>query len=550
MNAYDARSAVARKSVSGQLEWWRGAVIYQIYPRSFLDSTGDGVGDLAGILTRLDYVASLGVDGVWLSPFFKSPMRDFGYDVADYESVDPIFGALEDFDRIIEKAHKLGLKVIIDQVYSHTSDTHAWFSESRSDQSNSKADWYVWADPRPDGTPPNNWQSVFGGPAWRWDSRRQQYYMHNFLPEQPDLNLHNPEVQNALIDVARFWLDRGVDGFRLDAINFAMHDPELRDNPPASDNNYPKTRPFDYQVHSRNMSHPDIPQFLEKLRAVTDEYSDIFTVAEVGGANPLQEMKAFTADDCRLNSAYNFDFLYARKLTPKIVSDAVDAWHGNADEGWPAWAFSNHDAPRAISRWADQKTAQQAAKLYLAILLSLRGNAFIYQGEELGLPQADVPFELLQDPEAIENWPLTLGRDGARTPMPWQADAVNAGFTSGTPWLPIGDGHALLSVEAQDDDPDSMLNFSRKVIALRKSYAALRNGAISFTEANDNLLVFKRKGAGEEALCVFNLGTEAIIYNPCDTKHFRQVLSIGVKPANDGTLPVSLEPLSGYIAVR
>jgi hypothetical protein len=279
--------------------WWRGAAIYQIYPRSFADTNGDGIGDLRGVTQRLDYVASLGVDAVWLSPFFTSPMRDFGYDVADYCGVDPVFGTLADFDALVERAHALNLKLIIDQVYSHSSDQHAWFQQSRSSRENAKADWYVWADARVDGSPPNNWQSVFGGPAWTWDARRGQYYLHNFLPEQPDLNVHNPNVQDALLDVARFWLDRGVDGFRVDAINFAMHDPKLRDNPPAREGGK-RTRPFDYQQHVHNQSHPDIANFLERLRAVTDGYGERFTVAEVGGDHALGEMHAFTAGDHRL----------------------------------------------------------------------------------------------------------------------------------------------------------------------------------------------------------------------------------------------------------
>ena len=263
-------------------EWWRGAVIYQVYPRSFADSNGDGVGDLKGVADHLDHIASLGVDAVWLSPFYTSPMRDFGYDVADYCDIDPIFGTLADFDALVAKAHGLGLRVITDLVFAHTSDHHAWFRESRQSRTGPKADWYVWADARPDGSPPTNWQSVFGGPAWTWDARRGQYYMHNFLPEQPQLNVHNPAVQDALLDVARFWLDRGVDGFRFDAINFSMHDPALRDNPPLPPGGK-RTRPFDFQDKVHNQSHPAIADFLKRIRALTDSYGGRFSVAEVGG---------------------------------------------------------------------------------------------------------------------------------------------------------------------------------------------------------------------------------------------------------------------------
>ena len=290
-------------------QWWRGAAIYQIYPRSFMDSNGDGIGDLPGIASKLDHVAGLGVDAIWISPFFASPMKDFGYDVSDYCDVDPIFGSLADFDAVVLRAHTLGLKLIIDQVYSHTSDEHAWFTESRSSRDNGKADWYVWADAKPDGSPPSNWQSVFGGPAWTWDARRRQYYLHNFLSSQPQLNVHNTLVQDALLDVARFWLDRGVDGFRIDALNFAMHDPQLRDNPPAVATNRTRSRPFDFQQRIHNQSHADIPKFIERIRQVTDSYDAIFTVAEVGGDEAEQEMKAFTQGSTHLNSAYGFNFL-------------------------------------------------------------------------------------------------------------------------------------------------------------------------------------------------------------------------------------------------
>ncbi|MEO0971747.1 MAG: alpha-amylase family glycosyl hydrolase, partial [Pseudomonadota bacterium] len=386
--------------------WWRGAVIYQIYPRSFRDANGDGIGDLPGCIEHLDYVASLGVDGIWLSPFFTSPMCDFGYDVADYRGVDPIFGTLEDFDRLVNRAHQLGLKVIIDQVYSHTSDQHAWFAESRADRANARADWYVWVDPSPDGTPPNNWQSVFGGSAWTWDSRRRQYFLHNFLASQPDLNLHNVAVQDAVLDVARFWLDRGVDGFRLDALNFCMHDPQLRNNPPVDAERRAAARsPHEFQQHLYNQSHPNIVHFLERIRGVLDEYDGAFSVAEVGGPEPLAEMKAFTTDDRRLHSAYGFDYLYADAISPALVRATSVAWPGEAGEGWPSWAFSNHDAPRAVSRWCqagdDEAHCQHYARLMLLLLMSLRGNAFLYQGEELGLPTAEVPFEALRDPEAI-----------------------------------------------------------------------------------------------------------------------------------------------------
>ena len=491
--------------------WWKGAAIYQIYPRSFADSNGEGVGDLSGISERLDYVASLGVDAVWLSPFFVSPMRDFGYDVADYCEVDPVFGTLGDFDQLVKRAHGLGLKVLIDQVYSHSSSQHPWFIESRLRKDGPKADWYVWADAKVDGSPPNNWQSVFGGPAWTWDAARGQYYLHNFLPEQPDLNVHNRDVQDALLAVARFWLDRGVDGFRIDAINFAMHDPSLRDNPPAEPGGK-RTRPFDFQQHLYNQSHPDIVKFLERLRAVAEAYPGRFTLAEVGGDRALPEMRAFTEGHERLNSAYGFDFLYAEELTPALVAQVVRNWP--VDAGWPSWAFENHDAPRAVSRWVDEPHRDRFARMKMLLLTALRGSIILYQGEELGLPQVDVPFEQLQDPEAIANWPQTLSRDGARTPMPWDSTARALGFSAADPWLSAGENHRALANDLQQGNQGSLLNFTRQCLALRKSHPALRTGSINILQATDAAIVLDRESNDQKLRCSFNLSASPIAFRP------------------------------------
>ena len=485
--------------------WWRGAAIYQIYPRSFQDSNGDGVGDLRGITSRLGHVADLGVDAIWISPFFASPMKDFGYDISDYCAVDPAFGTLADFDALVARAHQLGLKVLIDQVYAHTSDQHDWFVQSRAATDGPLADWYVWADPNADGTPPSNWQSVFGGPAWTWDARRCQYYLHTFLKEQPQLNVHNVAVQDALLDVARFWLDRGVDGFRLDALNHAMADPLLRDNPPAPlEPGQRRTRPFDFQTKLYSQSQPEMVYFAERLRGLANSYDAVFTMAEIGGSNALEEMKAFTQGDHRLNSAYGFDFLYAPELTPQLVADAMAEWPGTRGEGWPSWAFENHDAPRAVSRWCAPADMENFARLKMALLLCLRGNPIIYQGEELGLEQDDIPFELLQDPEAIANWPLTLSRDGARTPYPW-TDQPLGGFTTGTPWLPLSAANLERAAGVQEATPHSMLKATRRLLSLRQSRAELRHGHFELVEAVRGLLVFRRSLAGSSVLCAFNL---------------------------------------------
>lgn len=523
-------------------EWWRGAVLYQVYPRSFADTTGDGIGDLNGVTAHLDHIASLGVDGIWLSPFFTSPMKDFGYDVSDYCDVDPTFGTLADFDRLVERAHALGLKVIIDQVWSHTSDEHPWFKASRQGRTGPCADWYVWADAKPDGSPPNNWQSVFGGPAWTWDARRGQYYMHNFLPEQPQLNGHLPAVQDALLAAGKFWLDRGVDGFRLDAINFSMHDPSLRDNPPLPPGGK-RTRPFDFQDKLFNQSHADIVPFLKRVRALTDSYpGDRFTVAEVGGDHADREMAEFTAGGDRLHSAYGFLYLYADRLRADLVDRGGRMWPGAEGEGWPSWTFSNHDAPRAVSRWAEGRDPRALAGMMMLLLMCLRGNVFIYYGEELGLPQGEVPFDRLVDPEAIANWPQTLGRDGARTPMPWSATAPFAGFSAAEPWLPIDVRHPPLAVDAQEADPGSMLHLTRRLVALRRAHPALRLGTMT-VEATEPLLVLtredEREGGGERLMGVFNLGHGTVDWSPPP--------GWSAIEAVNGAAPGRLAPLAGLL---
>lgn len=490
-------------------QWWLGAAIYQIYPRSFADSNGDGIGDIPGITAHLDHIASLGAEAIWISPFFTSPMADYGYDVADYCDVDPIFGTLADFDAMIARAHELGIKVTIDLVFAHTSDQHAWFAASRASKESIYSDWYVWHDANPDGTPPNNWQSVFGGPAWTWDARRQQYYYHQFLKEQPQLNAHNPAVQDACLDVMRFWLDRGVDGFRLDALNHAFFDPEFRDNP-VSKGHHQRTRPFDFQdkIHSQN--HPAAVPFVERIGALCGEYGAIFTVAEVGGDGAVALMKDYTAGDARLSSAYSFDFLYAPELTPQRIKGSLAQWHDMPGEGWPSWAFENHDAPRHISRWAGEGNLSAYARLTMALLISLRGNIFLYQGQELALTQDEIPFHLLKDPEAIANWPLTLSRDGVRTPMPWQSDAPHGGFTTGEPWLPLSEANIARAAATQEADPASPLNWTRAMLALRRGCDALRMGAMEDVHTHGMLLHFTRRFGDEHVHCAFNLGDHAI----------------------------------------
>ena len=489
-------------------EWWRGAVIYQVYPRSFADSNGDGIGDLAGLVARLDYIAGLGVDAVWVSPFYTSPMLDFGYDVADFCGVDPMFGTLEGFDAVVARAHALGLKVVIDQVYSHTSDQHPWFTDSRSSRDSKRADWYVWADAKPDGSPPNNWQSLFVGSAWTWDATRGQYYMHNFLREQPDLNLLNPEVQDALLEVARFWLDRGVDGFRIDAVSHFTHDAQLRDNPPRVGGE--RSRPVDFQQLLYNSDRAETLTFLERLRATIDGYPDRLALGEIGGPDSAQRSLAKYLAPHRLHTAYSFRFLLADAPTPEFVRTAVGEWESAHAGGWPTWVFSNHDAPRALSRWGGEAAPPPYAILLNALLLTLRGSVCLYQGEELGLPQAHVPFERLCDPEAIANWPRTLGRDGARTPMPWIAKGRHGGFSPAEPWLPMEPRHLPLAVDMQAGVANSVLESTRRLLALRRRHPALVEGAQRFIDSSETVLGFERSAATDRVLCIFNLGSTAV----------------------------------------
>ena len=495
--------------------WWRGGLIYQIYPRSYQDSNGDGIGDLAGITQRLDYVASLGVDAVWISPFFTSPMKDFGYDVSDYRGIDPLFGSMADFDALLERAHALGLKVMIDLVLSHTSDQHPWFAESRRSRDTAKADWYVWADPKPDGSPPNNWLSIFGGSAWQWDSRRLQYYLHNFLASQPDLNFHCPAVQDTLLDVARFWLDKGVDGFRLDTINFYFHDKQLRDNPalPPQARNAsiaPMVNPYNHQDHLYSKSQPENLAFLERLRALTDLYDNRACLGEVGDAQRgLEIMGDYTQGSKRMHMCYVFEFLENRPLTADYLVAVFSRLTEAAGDAWPCWAFSNHDVPRLISRWG---LSAEAARCLPVLLMCLRGTACLYQGEELGLPEAEVPFERLQDPYGIEFWPEFKGRDGCRTPMPWQADASEVGFSDlqdgADTWLPIEDKHRALAVDQQEAEPTALLNHYRRLTGLRRAHPALAQGTQEAISADGPVLTFERRLGQQRLFCAFNLSAD------------------------------------------
>jgi alpha-glucosidase len=492
-------------------DWWRGSVTYQVYPRSFQDSDGDGIGDLPGITRRLDHIAALGVDAVWLSPVFTSPMADMGYDVSDYRGIDPLFGTLEDFDAMVARAHELGLRVIVDQVISHCSKDHPAFAESRASRTNPKADWFVWADPMPDGAPPNNWVSVFGGPAWEWDARRRQYYLHNFLPSQPDFNFHNPAVQDWHLENMRFWLERGVDGFRLDTVNYYFHDQRLRSNPPEPrEENEPAVNPYDMQDHLYSKTRPENLPFLERIRALLDEYPDRAAVGEVGEGKrrAVQVMADYTRGDRRLHMAYSFDML-GPPFTAAHFREKIEGFFAGAPDGWPCWAFSNHDVIRHVTRWQDHGQPEALARQAAAMLLSFEGSVCLYQGEELGQTETDIEYYELTDPPGFAFWPDYKGRDGCRTPMVWDG-GPNGGFTTGRPWLPVKPPQLARNAAAQEGVAGSVLESYRTLLAFRRGSAALRKGRTRFLDLPEPILAFDRVAEGESLTCIFNLSPEPV----------------------------------------
>ena len=491
--------------------WWRGGVIYQSYPRSFADSNGDGVGDIPGITNHLDYVAKLGADAVWLSPIFKSPMKDFGYDVSDYCDVDPLFGTLDDFRAMVKKAHELGLKVMIDQVLSHTSDQHPWFAESRASRVNPKADWYVWADAKDDGNPPNNWLSIFGGSAWQWDTRRRQYYLHNFLSSQPDLNYHNPDVVQAILGTVKFWLELGVDGYRLDTANYYFHDKELRNNPgrgqpKGNDPAVNDVNPYGWQHHKFDKTQPENLGFLKQLRALLDQYPNTTMVGEIGDDDGLTVMAEYTSGTDKLHMAYSFDLL-GPDSSSTYLHDLMKRFAEKNATGWPSWALSNHDVVRVGSRWGGASADVRKLRVAAAFQMCLRGSPCLYQGDELGLPEAQVAYEDLQDPYGITMWPEFKGRDGCRTPMPWNAQAPDMGFGNGAhkPWLPLTETYRTLSVSEQDKDPKSLLNFYRALLKWRKEQAVLLHGDQTLLDVHEQVIAFVREHEGQKSVVRFQL---------------------------------------------
>ncbi|HEY4690204.1 MAG TPA: alpha-amylase family glycosyl hydrolase [Anaerolineae bacterium] len=487
--------------------WWRDGVIYQIYPRSFADSNGDGVGDLRGIRSRLDYLRDLGVDAIWLSPIYPSPMKDFGYDVADYCSVDPVFGALADFDDLLRQAHARGIRVILDMVMNHTSDQHPWFIESRSSRDNPKRDWYIWRDPSPSrrpwnrhGGPPNNWASVFGGSAWEFDAKTGQSYLHLFVPGQPDLNWRNPEVKQALFDACRFWLDRGVDGFRLDVAHMFYKHPDLPDAPPKLG-----LRGFDRQHHFYYEHLPETHTLWKEFRRLLDEYSERAAVGEVA---PDAAADYYGNGNDELHLAFNFSPM-GLPWNPRAIQRAVVNHEARLPAGaWPCWVLSNHDVTRHISRWGSGALGDARARVAATLLLTLRGTPFTYYGEEIGMRQANIPRAEIVDPPGKRYWPFYKGRDGCRTPMHWN-DGPHGGFGAGKPWLRLSRDVDRINVQRQQGEPESLLNFYRRLIALRRSNPALQRGSFrALIDRPSDVMAYLREVEGQAALICLNFASD------------------------------------------
>jgi alpha-glucosidase len=481
-------------------QWWQSGTIYQVYPRSFQDSDGDGVGDLKGIEARLDHLVALGVDALWLSPIFPSPMADFGYDVADYVGIDPRFGTLADFDDLLAAAHERGLKLLLDFVPNHSSDQHPWFVESRASRDNPKRDWYIWRDPAPDGGPPNNWQSYFGGSAWEYDAGTGQYYLHLFLKEQPDLNWRNPAVRDAMLGAMRFWFDRGVDGFRIDVLWLAIKHTDFPDNPPNPDWRE-GMQDIDRLLPTHSADQPEITDVVTAMRALADAYHARVLIGEI--YLPYERLVTYYGPEGQgVHLPFNFELLQT-EWTAEAIGGLIIAYEAALPEGaWPNWVLGNHDKPRIATR-----VGEAQARVAAVLLLTLRGTPTIYYGDELGVANQPIPAEKVCDPQALREPGVAFNRDEVRTPMPWN-DSIGGGFTSGEPWLPLNADWATRNVAAQGADAGSMLALYRDLLALRRKHAALALGAVRVLRARDAVLMYERTLGDERIVVALNLSND------------------------------------------
>lgn len=484
--------------------WWQKTIIYQVYPRSFKDTTGDGIGDLQGIRGKLPYLKWLGVGAIWISPIYPSPMADFGYDISDYTAIHPLFGSMDDFDQLISETHKQGLKLILDLVPNHTSEEHPWFLESRSSRENPKRDWYIWRDPLPDGSPPNNWLSVFGGLGWEWDEHTGQYYYHAYLKQQPDLNWRNPEVQKEMWKIMRFWLDKGVDGFRVDVMWHMIKDDQFRDNPINPDYKIGDS-PYRQHLPTFSTDQAEVHEVVAKMRKIMDEYGERVIIGEI--YLPIEKLITYYGEqNSGAHLPFNFQ-LIVLDWDARIISAAIDSYEGSLPaNGWPNWVLGNHDKPRIASRVG---TAQ--AKVAAILLLTLRGTPTLYYGDEIAMRDVIIPPEMVQDPTE-KNVP-GLGRDPVRTPMQWNS-SVNAGFTSGDPWLPIAGDYKEVNVEAESENRSSILTLYRRLIILRQKEAALHIGRYLPVNAEGNVIAYIREAEDTQFLIALNLGHKSAILSP------------------------------------
>ena len=515
--------------MKNKVEWWENALIYQICPLSFLDTNGDGSGDLAGIVDKLDYIAALGVDAIWFSPIYKSPMKDLGYDITDMRAIDPLFGKMEDFDRLLALCHARGLKVMLDQVWNHTSSEHPWFVESRSSKDNPKADWYVWEDAKPDGSPPNNWLSSFvGESAWEWDRTREQFYFYNFIKDQPDLNWHNTAMVDAIFERAEFWLDKGVDGFRIDAPNYFYHDLQLRDNPPRPDDaplpdGIPPDNPMVQQLFKYNFCRPEVVDVIKKIRTFVDRYPGVFTLGETTLAEDSIALSGeYASGEDKLHLGYSSALLVDQPISADLMRGIMKKIQGHFPHGGNCWMVGNHDYGRMRSRFTGKDAEGKPYPddfyhVFVGLLISLPGALCLYQGDELGLPAAripeDIPVDKIQDPFGKALYPEVKGRDGSRTPMPWQKSAKNAGFSNADEtWLPIPKAHLNRAVDVQSENPQSLLNTWRRLLHWQKQQPALRRGRYEILETDEPILGLIRESEEQRLLCLYNLSEDAAEY--------------------------------------
>jgi alpha-glucosidase len=525
---------------SGNVSWWQDGILYQIYPRSFQDSGGDGIGDLSGILSRLDYLQWLGVDAIWISPFYPSPMKDFGYDISDYCDVDPVFGALADFDRLVADAHQRGIRIVVDFVPNHTSDKHPWFMESRRSKKSPKRDWYIWRDPVQGGGIPNNWMSAFGGSAWEWDANSGQYYLHTFLKEQPDLNWRNPEVEQAMLGCMRFWLDRGADGIRLDAIQNVIKDELFRDNPLNPDYLSGIDDPFYSLSRIYSGDRPETIEVIKRMRRMVDLYgTDKALIGEI--YNKVEKVMPYYGEGRGVHFPYNFQ-LIKLPWDAQVFKEAISRYEDLLPlHAWPNWVLGNHDRHRIATRVGNSQ-----ARIAAMLLLTLRGTPNMYYGDEIGMHNVAIPPEWIQDPWERNVPGIGLGRDPERTPMQWNR-CRNSGFTTGTPWLPIADDFMKVNVETEMRNPFSLLLLYKQLIGLRRESAALRTGSFSLLESPREVLAYNREVSGERLVIALNMSSR-----PHDSAvrwdgPGQILLSTHLDRAGEVQLPVALRPDEGIL---